>query len=473
MVITQTLNTEEYIYLKQLICMIAAKRLEFAIELDGHNVDYDNLIVEARHSLNNLIENQQYPKNCLRANQSVVNFKEVVNEAIDCWTHTKENKYDKIVNRFDIYKRPIPTVIYEGVYDIFKSNNKYFSDQDGHIQSLMTMRERFFELTKEFINRYDSQYCYQQAIIAINVIAAIEIYIEYAEVGEKAFFGEKEYDPNYEPKTDSIEDFEGAESRLRFKANYSENGLEKPITQLEGLEHLLNPINGTEGYLDIVGQEDFWDKVKDMSKKIYEGITKAVNEIVKYYTGDGTRAIEDAEKNLKTAIETMKKLNASVPIPENSPLIKKEKYFKAPKVEGLDETDLTIANKAISDINSAVDKVTSAKTVGELVSALEGIGNASIASSKTITEQIKKDASEASQAANKINNPSIPSSNEEPDVKKAKQEEIQVGINVAKEKGNGVKKIASIRNKFLAPALVVVGCVGQVEKLKENKQFKG
>lgn len=232
-------------------------------------------------------------------------------------------------------------------------------------------------------------------------------------------------------------------------------------------------IGGISPYLHIGAEAGFWDNLKESSKILVEGIKKVVKEIMDYYGGDGQRQVDDADSKSAAAIETMEKLDGAVPVPDGSPLLSKDKYFKAPTVDGLDEEQLTLVNSAIGTMNTAVSKLDGVKKVGDLVTALKGIRDASINSAKSITEAIKKSAGDASTAADKVNNVSEPSESENNEVKNAKKQEVQEQIKDVKGKGNGMKKIAGLRNKFLAPALVVVGCVSQVEKLKDNKEFKG
>lgn len=261
--------------------------------------------------------------------------------------------------------------------------------------------------------------------------------------------------------------------------------VEHHVKILDGFESILKNgfglIQGNEAYFvgavspyHFVGAEDkFWDKLKDTTRVLVEGIKKLAKEIYDYYTGDGQKQIDDADAKSNSAVEAMGKLNASIPVPEGNALLKKEKYFKPPSVEGLDEDQLSLVNGAISKMNSAVDKLDGVKTVGDLVNAYKGIRDASIESAKSITDAIKKAASDASSAADKLNSPDIPKDDEANDVKSAKKEEIQNQTKEAKEKGNGVSKIGKLRNKFLSPALVISGCLSQVEKLKDNKEFKG
>lgn len=233
-------------------------------------------------------------------------------------------------------------------------------------------------------------------------------------------------------------------------------------------------IGAASPYMSVTGLEaGFWDNLKESTKILVDGIKKVVKEIIDYYGGDGQRQLDDADKKSAAAIETMEKLDGSVPVPEGSPLLSKEKYFKAPGVDSLDDEQLTLVNNAIATMNGAVDKLADVKKVGDLVTVLKGIRDASISSAKSISEAIKKSAGDASTAADKISNPTAPSESENNEVQTAKKQEIQEQIKDTKTKGNSVKKIAGLRNKFLAPALVVVGVVAQVEKLKENKEFKG
>lgn len=243
------------------------------------------------------------------------------------------------------------------------------------------------------------------------------------------------------------------------------------VDKFAGIEHYF--IGGMTPYAYVGNESAFWDKFKESSKKVLELIKEAIKKITDYFDGDGQKQVEETEKKLKEAIETLKSINGSIPVPEDHPLLNKEKYFKEPKIEGLGEDDSKIVKKAIEDMNSAINTMERIKSIGDLVAGLELIGNTSIKAAKSIAEQIKKNASEANKTINEAQSPDIPKDDEPKEVQESKKEEAKQDLNEAKNKGNEIKRLASIRNKFLAPAIVVVNSVSQVQKLKDNKEFKG
>lgn len=240
---------------------------------------------------------------------------------------------------------------------------------------------------------------------------------------------------------------------------------------LQGSEHYF--IGGMRPYAYIGSEAGFWDNIKASSKVVYEAIRKAVSEIKTYFTGDGQKQIDEIDAKSKAAIEGMGKLNGSIPVPEGNSLIKKEKYFKAPSLDGLTESQLSTVNGAISSINSAVSKLDGVNNVGGLINALQGIRDESIKAAKDITNLINKESSETLQAADKLQNPDVPKDDEQNEVKEAKKKEVQENTAEAKAKAKAISKLGSIRNNFLSPAKVVSSSLSQVEKLKEEKEFKG
>lgn len=223
-------------------------------------------------------------------------------------------------------------------------------------------------------------------------------------------------------------------------------------------------ISGSEG--------GFWDKVKETASKTYEMLKNIIKNIISYFTGDGQRAIDDSKNELGDVIKALKELNTNIPIPEGSKLLKAERYFKPPSVEGLDEESIKTVNTEINKIDSIVKAVVSSDRVGPLVTQLEVLGNASVSSAQVITDLIKKISKEADTSIEKMKTPGIPKEGEVKEVQDSKKQETQEDIKQAKTKTNNTKKLASIRNKFLAPSKVVIGLRNEVEKLKNDKSFK-
>lgn len=517
-IVTQTVNSDEFLYLKQLLCMIGVIRLNRCIKINNEEVNYENLRKEAQASLHNLTGRFEVPTMVLRTDRSTINFGEVLKAVEEYGTHDIRitSLKQKQLTQKDIFGKPDKNGMFLLYRNDFWEEEGLFINQRVNVAKILNMCEGFFNCVGSYIQHDSSTITLSEAVTCLNMLEGMEYTFTLSEEGEAPFQKEPVTEfkdlfdvsalkkmvhndklaremPGVEVEEMIDEDrlagltAEEVEEVIAAHNGNVEDGVDHPVAMLDGFESLLkskfdpSQFSGNERYFigamrpyAIVGNEaGFWDNVKESSKVIYDTLIKAINEITNYFTGDSTKQITDAETKYQSAIEAMKKINGSIPVPENSALLTKEKYFKEPSVDGLNDTDLTIVNKGIADIKAAVSKLDGVKDVTGLIAGLDAIGSASISSANAVTNQIKKDASEASAAAGKIQNPTLPKDDEAPEVKKAKQDEIQQDIKDAKDKGNGVKKIAAIRNKFLAPALVVAASLSGVEKLKENKEFKG
>lgn len=263
------------------------------------------------------------------------------------------------------------------------------------------------------------------------------------------------------------------------------NDLEHINMILSGYEAYLNNVtlkelSGSERYFLNVGmcygisgtEAGFWDKVKETASKTYEMLKNIIRNIISYFTGDGQRAIDDSKNDLSDTIKALKELDPNIPIPEGSKLLKAERYFKPPSVEGLDEESIKVVNSEINKLETIIKAVVSSDKIGPLVTQLEALGNASVSSAQVITDLIKKISKEADTSIEKMKSPDIPKENDTKEVQDGKKQETQEDIKQAKTKTNNTKKLAAIRNKFLAPSKVVIGLRNEVEKLKDDKSFK-
>lgn len=263
------------------------------------------------------------------------------------------------------------------------------------------------------------------------------------------------------------------------------NDLEHINMILSGYEAYLNNVtlkelSGSERYFLNVGmcygisgtEVGFWDKVKETASKTYEMLKNIIRNIISYFTGDGQRAIDDSKNDLSDTIKALKELDPNIPIPEGSKLLKAERYFKPPSVEGLDEESIKVVNSEINKLETIIKAVVSSDKIGPLVTQLEALGNASVSSAQVITDLIKKISKEADTSIEKMKSPDIPKENDTKEVQDGKKQETQEDIKQAKTKTNNTKKLAAIRNKFLAPSKVVIGLRNEVEKLKDDKSFK-
>lgn len=216
----------------------------------------------------------------------------------------------------------------------------------------------------------------------------------------------------------------------------------------------------------------YWDKIKETSGTVFRTLSDAIKNITDFFTGDGQKQIDDAKDKSEGALSAINKIDPRTPVNENSRLLNHGRYFKAPSLENIDEEDIDDLKTASTAITNAIKELDNVKTVGDLYNTYIKIQKASLTAAQSITDKIRKKASEASTATGALQKIKVPADKDEKEVKEALKLESEETIKSAKRKTESLRKLASLRNRFLAPTMVIVGSVTDAQAL-QNKTFKG
>lgn len=215
-----------------------------------------------------------------------------------------------------------------------------------------------------------------------------------------------------------------------------------------------------------------WDKIKEKASSLYEVLLKVVKSIKAFFSNEGKQQLRDAKDNSNSTLEAMSKIDATTPINENSRLLLQNRYFKVPSLENLEAEDveiITTYNRAFEEITNRLKNVS---TVGNLISVYKDLQKASLKASDELTLKINKAIGETHAAIGEMMEKKEPKSadGESVVVEENTKQKSRGGIDLAKQKAKALQRLASLRNKFLAPCFVITGSLANVESLKNKNQ---
>jgi hypothetical protein len=246
----------------------------------------------------------------------------------------------------------------------------------------------------------------------------------------------------------------------------------------------LNSVIGCEKYFLIVSQlygyagteGAFWDGVKKAATTLYEAIKNTLKKIKDFFFGgegeaQASKAIEDATESLNSISD----LDPNTPIPENSPVLNPDKYFKKGKGEKFEEAfKEDSALKGLYDsVESLVGNVKNCKTVGEFKTWCKSYTDKVINLSKTATLSLKSSLDDASSAAENMKNPKAPAEDAPKEVQEAAKLENKEKVDEAKEETRVSKFCAQIRTSAVASLMAITSTINNVKNIKPESEFKG
>lgn len=215
-----------------------------------------------------------------------------------------------------------------------------------------------------------------------------------------------------------------------------------------------------------------WDKIKETASNLYEVLMKVVKSIKAFFSNEGKQQLRDAKENSNSTIEAISKIDATTPINENSRLLLQNRYFKVPSLENLASEDVEIVTTYNRIFEEITNRLKNVSTVGNLVAVYKDLQRASLKASDELTLKINKAIIETTRAIDEIKNTREPTTvdGESTIVEEDTKQKSKSGINGAKEKAKALQRLASLRNKYLAPCFVITGSLTNVEALKNKNQ---
>ena len=186
---TATINSDSFVYLKQLLCMIGIARLKRSIKIDGEVVDYTNLCKEAKDTIESLKLSFELPINVLRNDQSVINFCEIDNilSDLNIFNVGSVNRLHKQLVSADIFHKPNKLEIFNICFDNFENKNALWVDQRLSIAKILDQIEGMFNLISSYIQSETSTTTVSAAVATVITIESIDYVFSLAEAGENGF----------------------------------------------------------------------------------------------------------------------------------------------------------------------------------------------------------------------------------------------------------------------------------------------
>lgn len=188
MVTTINANSESYLYLKQLVCLIGIMRLKRSIKIYNKEVNYEQALKQAFNLVNKLQDSFEVPVNTLRTDRSTIDF-EMIRETVSNFNNfntNNDNLKHKQINQSDIFIKPYKDKLFEYLKGLHKEN-KIYTDQRVSISRILEQVEYLFNAIVSYIQSEESSIPLSKVVFNINLLDAIEFLFVLAEESETVF----------------------------------------------------------------------------------------------------------------------------------------------------------------------------------------------------------------------------------------------------------------------------------------------
>lgn len=191
---TETINTKDFLFLKQLLCLIALTRLRKVVRVDRLSFERDDLEKEAKTVLLNIQQNLIFPTQAMRSGFSHVNFN-MVNESAAALVDQRENNLvirnviKGQVTESQIYSKPEKAGLFEALKEDFCVRNKLY-DSRAPISSVLKNLDSLFNTLFAYLSYDDAKINVSMAIAIVNMIESVEYTFQLSEDGEEVFWND-------------------------------------------------------------------------------------------------------------------------------------------------------------------------------------------------------------------------------------------------------------------------------------------
>lgn len=191
-----TANTNDYLYAKQLLCILSLTRVQRAVKVGKVEFDHDAVQAELKKVLENIKDNLTFPLNAMRTGFSHINF-EILHESVcELLKVSPSPVVDKIlrgqVQEVHIYGRPDKRDLFNVLKTEFIERNKRF-DCRWHITAILKSLDDIFNTVNAYISYSDVKINVGLAIAGINMIEGVDFAFSLAEDGEGVFDCDKDF----------------------------------------------------------------------------------------------------------------------------------------------------------------------------------------------------------------------------------------------------------------------------------------
>lgn len=191
----ETGNTPDFLYAKQLLCILSLTRLKRAVRIKGADFSEEEAKSELKIVLCNLKDNLTFPLNAMRKGNTHINF-EIVSESVDqllkvnvCPT-IRDVIYGQVTEA-QIYSKPNKVSLYGILKQEFVEKNKLF-DCRYSITRILKELDNIFNMVNAYTRYPDAKINVSMAVAAINMIESVDFAFSLAEEGEGVFDCDKD-----------------------------------------------------------------------------------------------------------------------------------------------------------------------------------------------------------------------------------------------------------------------------------------
>lgn len=191
-----TENTKDYLYAKQLLCILSLTRLQRAVKIKDVNFSTSDAQAELKTVLENIKDNLVFPITAMRRGVSHVNF-EIINESVHELLKPNVGKtINEIirgqVSESQIYSKPNKESLFKILQQEFIDRNKLF-DCRFPVTHILKELDNIFNMVNAYVAYTDVKINVSMAIAAINIIESAEFAFSLSEDGEAVFDCDKDF----------------------------------------------------------------------------------------------------------------------------------------------------------------------------------------------------------------------------------------------------------------------------------------
>lgn len=196
MVIKDTINTDKYLYIKKLTCMLGLTRLQRCIEINNEKLSEEDIKKELLDEVASLSRNITIPAFTIRTNTSFINMEDIYYATIEIiespeqpknasfWVHRK--KITQISQR-DIYNLPNKEAAFAELYRDYQYRKLPYDNIRSFVVKIINSIDYMFSIINTYINDNATSITIPTVIFYLNTIEFIDWIFSLSEFGESIF----------------------------------------------------------------------------------------------------------------------------------------------------------------------------------------------------------------------------------------------------------------------------------------------
>lgn len=218
------------------------------------------------------------------------------------------------------------------------------------------------------------------------------------------------------------------------------------------------------------------DGLKAAAAAVYEMIMATLKKIKDFFTGEGKKSADDAEKRADESLEALAKLDGNAPIPEGSGVLDEDKYMgKVKENDKLNQmlTEHPKIKSVYEKLTGSISRIKNSKTVANIGAAYQAV----IADAKSALDAVQGElttaVNEAEKAAKLVQNPKEVKPEDPAEIKQSVKEEQKQNTAEAKAKTAAAQLLGSAQTKLTSLLNTISNGIGSIGTSKPKSEFKG